>query len=89
MFTSLLDRHRGVFNRLRHFLKVSDVFLTVYVTFTQKGRCFVLFTSLLDIQRGVFNGLRQFYKVRHVFFNYFRQFYIAMEVFCIVYVTLR
>ena len=33
MFMSLLDSQRDVFNRLRHFLKASEVFWTVYVTF--------------------------------------------------------
>ena len=67
LFTSLLDSQRGVFNYLRHFLKASEIFLTVYVVFMKGGMCFVLFTSLLDGQIGVFNRLRHFFKVSEVF----------------------
>ena len=67
LFTSLLDRQTGIFNRLRHFLKASEVFLTDYVAFMKEGMCFALFTSLLDRQRGVFNRLRHFYKASDVF----------------------
>ena len=55
------------FNRLRHFHKVNEVFLIVYVTFIKRARCFELFTSLLYSEPGVLNCLRHFYKASEVF----------------------
>ena len=89
VFTSLLDNQRVVYNRFRHFLKANEVFWNVYDTFIYQGRYFVVFSSLLDSQRGVYNRLRHFLKASDVFFNYLRHFYLAREVFCIVYVTFR
>ena len=88
LFTSLLDRQRGVFNRLRlfykarhvfvnclrHFYIAREVFCIVYVTFIQQERCFVLFTSLLDSQRGVFNRLRHFLKASEIFLTIYITF---------------